>query len=131
MRYFTFSAETIEIEFRPFAALAWLGAGFEVRVGGRRFHPKLDRLGLNTATDFDFDVDGRRISGCVRSLAPMWFAPRILYAIVVDGKEVARGSQVLKRWYFCYLAWALLFTTVLLAGLGTLALTLGLKAALQ
>jgi hypothetical protein len=113
---------TIEIEFRSFGAFAWLVAGFEVRVGGRRFHSKLDRVGFTTSTDFDFDAEGKRVSGQVRSLAPMWFIPKMRYAVLIEDKEVARGEQMLKRWYLSLIVACLIVVAVVFAFGGILAL---------
>ena len=118
MRSYSSHGQTIEVEFRPFGVFLWLLAGFEVRVGGRTFWPKLTRIGFTTATEFDFDLEGQRVSGVVRALGPMWFLPRMRYTVVVAETEVARDIQTLRRWYLSYLAWGACFVILLLALLG-------------
>lgn len=108
----------IEVDLRSFGAFAWLVMGFEVRVGGRVFHPKPDRVGFRTRTEFDFDTDNTRVRGVVRSLAPMWFLPRLGYVVEVEGKEVGRGVDWLRRWYLSYAAWLSVGMVLLLALLG-------------
>jgi len=118
MRSYTSHGQSIDVEFRPFGVFLWLLAGFVVRVGGRTFYPKLTSIRFTTATEFDFDSDGRRISGVVRSLGPMWFLPRMRYAVIVSDSEVARDIQTLRRWYLSYFSWGVLFIVFLLALLG-------------
>jgi hypothetical protein len=122
MRSYTLHGQTIEVEFRPFGAFLWLCAGFVVRVDGRSFYPKPTGASFMTETEFDFDADGRRVSGVVRSLAPMWFLPRMRYAIFISEHEVERDVQTLHRWYLSYLAWGVCFVTMLLALLGVVTL---------
>ena len=124
MRSYTSHGQTIDVEFRPFGAFLWLLAGFVVHVGGRTFYPKLTAIRFTTATEFDFDADGRRISGVVRSLGPMWFLPQMRYAVVVEDSEVARDVQTLRRWYLSYLAWGGCFLLILLAALGVIILVI-------
>jgi hypothetical protein len=118
MRSYTSHDQTIEVEFRSLAVFLWLIAGFVVRVGGRTFYPKPTGIGFTTATEFDFDSDGKRISGVVRSLGPMWFLPRMRYAVVVGNVELARDIQTLRRWYLSYLSWGVAFVVFFLALLG-------------
>ena len=122
MRSYTSHGQTIEVEFQPFGAFLWLLAGFVVRVGGRTFYPKPTRTALTTATEFDFDADGQRVSGVVRSLSPMWFLPRMRYGVFISESEVARDVQTLRRWYFSYLAWGVCFGVILLALVGVVTL---------
>jgi len=122
MRKYTSHGQTIDVEFRPFGVFLWLLAGFEVRVGGRTFHPKLTGIRFTTATEFDFDSDGRRISGVVRSIGPMWFLPRMRYAVAIGDSEVARDTQTLRHWYLSYLSWGVCFLTLFLALVGVVTL---------
>lgn len=122
MRSYTSHNQTIDVEFRPFGVFFWLFAGFVVRAGGRTFYPKLTGLGLTTLTEFDFDFEGRRISGVVRSLGPMLLLPRMRYVVLVGDSEVARDVQTLRRWYLCYCAWGVAFFVILLVLLGAVTL---------
>ena len=122
MRSYSSHGQTIEVEFRPFGVFLWLLAGFEVRVGGRTFWPKLTRIGFTTATEFDFDSGGQRVSGVVRALGPMWFLPQMGYTVVVAETEVARDIQTLRHWYLSYLAWGVCLFILLLALVGVIAL---------
>jgi hypothetical protein len=120
MRAYTFENQSIEVEFRPFGVFLWLLAGFEVRVEGRSFFPKFDRVGFNTTTDFEVDVAGSKVPGVVRSLGPMLVLPRMRYSVSIAGSEIARDAQVLRRWYLSYIAWAAVLICFFLALLGAL-----------
>jgi hypothetical protein len=124
MRTYSSHGQTIEVEFRPFGVFLWLLAGFVVRVGGQTFWPKLARIGFTTTTEFDFDLEGRRVSGVVRALGPMWFLPRMRYVVIVAETEVARDIQTLRHWYLSYFAWGGCFLVLLLALLGLIALVI-------
>jgi hypothetical protein len=121
MRSYTTHGQTIDVEFRPFGVFLWLLAGFVMRVGGRTFYPKLTSIRFTTATEFDFDLDGRRISGVIRSLGPMWLTPRMRYAIIVGDSEVTRDIQTLRHWYVSYFAWGVACIVLLLALYGAVA----------
>ena len=127
MRTYTYEGQTLDVQLRPFGVFLWLCVGFEVRVGGRTFLPKLDRAGFNTATEFELNIDGSRVPGVVRSLGPMWFLPRMRYSVSIAGSEIARDAQVLRRWYVSYLAWGAVFVVILLALLGALALAAAIR----
>jgi len=118
MRAYTVDEQRIEVTLKPFGAFVWLVVGFEVRIGPKIYHPKLDGVGFNTRTEFDLEIDAQRVSGEVRSLRPTWFIPKMHYAVCVAGQEVARDVQMLRRWYLHYAAWALLIIILLLALLG-------------
>lgn len=109
----------IEVELRPFRVFLWLAYGIEVRVDQRKFLPKLDRIGLTTYTDFEIESqDGSRTTGVVKSLAPMWFLPRVKCSVIVDNTVIAREVFPLHRWYLTYLAWFIVMLILLLAVLG-------------
>ncbi|MCA1660249.1 MAG: hypothetical protein LC642_06910 [Verrucomicrobiaceae bacterium] len=120
MRRYTSHGQTIEVEFRPFGIFLWLLAGFVVRVGGRTFYPELIRARFMTSTEFELESDGQRIRGVVRSLAPMLFLPRMRYAVSVADHEIARDTQILKRWYLSFISFIILLVVLLLALVGAL-----------
>lgn len=120
MRTYKSHGQSIDVEFRPFGVFLWLLAGFVVRVGDRKFYPELGRARFTTSTAFEFDSDGERILGVVRSLAPMWFVPRMWYAVIVDGLEIARDAQVLRRWYLSFVSFMVILVVLLLALVGAL-----------
>lgn len=109
----------IEVELRPLGVFLWLAYGIEVRVDQRKFLPKLGRIGLTTSTDFEIESqDGSRTTGVVKSLAPMWFLPRVKCSVIVDNTVIAREVFPLQRWYLTYLAWFIVMLILLLAVLG-------------
>ena len=118
MRSYISHGQSIEVELPLFGVFLWLAGGFVVRVGGRTFYPKLTRVSFSTATEFDFDSDGRRISGVVRSIDRVRFPSRLQYAVIVDGVEVARDMQSFRRWYLSYFAWGVVFVFIWLAIVG-------------
>lgn len=120
MRSYSWNGHLIEVEFRSLGAFLWLAAGFEVRIGKRTFLPKLDRIGLNTSTDFEIESDGTRTLGVVKSLAPMWFLPRMKYSLIIGDAVIARDVLTLRRWYLSYLAWFVVLLVLSLALLGLL-----------
>lgn len=122
MRSYISYGQTIEVSVCPFGAFLWLTYGIVVRVAGRTFYPKPTRIGLTTSTEFDFDFEGQRITGCVRTLGPMWFLPRLPYAVLVEGTEIARDVQTLRHWYLLYIAYLVASIVFLLIALGTLTL---------
>lgn len=124
MRSYSSHGQTIDVAFQPFGVFLWLVGGFEVRVGGRTFHPKLTGIHFKTSTEFDFDFEGKRVTGVVRSLGPMWFLPRMRYAVVVAETEIARDIQTLHRWYLSYVAWGVCLVILLLALLGAIVLVI-------
>ena len=120
MRSYTSHGQTIEVDLRLFGVFLWLGGGFLVHVQGRTFYPKLTRIGLTTATEFDFDSDGRRISGIVRSIGGVRFPSRMQYAVEVAEIEIARDTMSFHRWYLSYFAWGMVFIFISLAIVGLL-----------
>lgn len=119
MRSYISHGQTIDVEFRPFGAFLWLVAGFVVRVGSRTFYPRLTRIRLTTETEFDFDVDGRRVTGVVRSLNPMWLL-RKRYVVIIGDCEVARDIQILQRWYLSFISWGVAFIFFLFTLIGVI-----------
>ncbi|MEM6692722.1 MAG: hypothetical protein AAF664_25060 [Planctomycetota bacterium] len=124
MRKYSFEENEIEVQLRPFGIFLWLFVGFVVRIDGRTFTPNLDRVGLNTQTDFLIRIGDRELDGVVRSLGPMWFLPRMRYSITVDGSEIVRDVQTLNRWYVSYSMMGLVIFTCLLALIGALFIAL-------
>ena len=120
MRSYNSHGQTIEVTPRLFGLFLWIACGLEVRVGDRVFLPKMDRLSLYTSTEFDFDAEGKRVKGVVRSLAPVWFIPRLSYSVTVDGLEIAKDTQMISRWPLMYIGWllvaAIVFFTIIGAG---------------
>jgi hypothetical protein len=95
--------------------LLWLSFGIVVRVQGRTFHPKLiGDIQFKTQTEFDFDVDGKRISGVARTLNPLAFR-QVRVAVLVENVEIGREPQTVERWYLSYLAWMIVAAALLLA----------------
>jgi hypothetical protein len=117
MRTYTSHGEPIQVELRVFGAFLWLCFGIVVRVQGRTFYPKLTGIRLKVQTEFDFDADGKRISGVVRTLNPLWFR-RVRFAVFVENSEIARDVEPLERWYLSYFAWAIVGCVLILASLG-------------
>lgn len=117
MHTFTSHGETIQVELRLLGATLWLAYAVVVQVQGREFYPKLNRIGFLTQTDFDFDVEGKRVCGAVRTLRPIFIgsAPAV---VSVEGKEIGRDSLRAKRWYLNFLAAAILGVVLILALLG-------------
>lgn len=118
MAIYRWREHDIEVEFRTFAFSFWLMGGLVVKVDGRRFYPALDKIGLNTGTEFQVEDGGKSYAGVVQSLGPMLFLPRLTYVVRVDGEEVARDRQVLKRWYLSCAVGCLLLAVLPLALLG-------------
>jgi hypothetical protein len=91
MQSYQWNGHIIEVELRPFGVFLWLACGFEVRVDKRKFLPRCERIGLTCSTDFEIvSQDGSRTNGVVRSLAPMWFLPRVKCSVIVDETVIAR-----------------------------------------
>jgi hypothetical protein len=120
MRNYESQGQTIEVELRFFPVFLWLAGGFVVRVGGREFWPKPTHFSLTTATEFDFDSNGRRVSGVVRAIGRVRFPSRMHYAVVVDDTELARDEMSFRHWYLSYFAWGMLLVFILLAFVGLL-----------
>ena len=119
MRSYQWNGHLIEVELRPFGVFLWLAYGIEVRVDKRKFLPRFDHIGLTTYTDFEIESqDGSRTNGVVRSLAPMWFLPRVKCSVLVNDTVIAREVFPLRKWYLTYLAWFMVMVVLLLALLG-------------
>jgi len=117
MRTYTSHGEPIQVELRAFGAFLWLCFGIVVRVQGRTFYPKLRGVRFKGQTEFDFDADGKRISGVVRTLNPLWFR-RVRFAVSVENSEIARDVELVERWYLAQLAWLMVGVLLILASLG-------------
>ena len=108
-RYIAFD-QIIEVEFRAFPVVWWLFAGFEVRVDGQVFHPKLDRAGFfsHPITEFYVVNGGQLIPGMVRGVGRWYFVRRKRYSLVVGLSELARETQPMRGWLpACFAALAL------------------------
>ena len=120
MRTYTSHGKTIEVTPRLFGIFLWIGFGFEVRIGDRIFLPKMDRFSWLTSTEFEFDADGKRVTGIVRLLAPIWFLPRARYSVTVSDAVIASDTQTLARWPLMYFGWLLVGMIVMLIVIGLL-----------
>ncbi|ESA38675.1 hypothetical protein N836_31185 [Leptolyngbya sp. Heron Island J] len=121
MRSYQWNESLIKVELRPFGAFLWLAYGIEVWVDQRRFLPTVDYVGFTTHTNFEIERrDGSRVSGVVRTLAPIWFLPRTKCSITINQEIIARDTFLLRRWYLSYLAWFLLGLFLLMALFGFL-----------
>lgn len=119
MRRYAAFHQTIEVEVRAFPATGWLLAGFEVRVDGQVFHPRLDRAGFFTHPLTEFYVvgdDGRMVPGMVRGIGHWFFLRKKRYSLVVGMSELARDTQRVRGWLpACFVALALGMVLVLAA----------------
>lgn len=121
MRSYTSHGQAIEVELRPFGVFLWLAGGFIVRVGGRTFYPKPKRISFTgTETEFDFDSEGRRVTGVVRSIGGVRSPARMQYAVAVDETEIARDIMTVHRWYLSYFAFVMVLVFIWLAVVGLL-----------
>ena len=120
MRRYTAFDQTIEVEFRAFPVVWWLLVGFEVRVDGQVFHPKLDRAGFfaHPITEFYVVNDGRPIPGMVRGVGRWFFVRRKRYSLVVGMSELARETQPMRGWLPACCAALALWTALALALFG-------------
>ena len=101
MRRYAAFDQTIEVEVRAFPAAGWLLAGFEVRVDGQVFHPRLDRTGFFAHPLTEFYVvgdDGRLVPGMVRGVGHWFFLRKKRYSLVVGLSELARDTQRVRGW---------------------------------
>ncbi len=121
MRRYAAFDQTIEVEVRAFPATGWLLAGFEVRVDGQVFHPRLDRTGFfaHPLTEF-YVVDdrGRMVPGMVRGVGHWFFLRKKRYSLVVGMSELARDTQRVRGWLPACLAAFTLWTLLALAAFG-------------
>lgn len=121
MRRYAAFDQTIEVEVRAFPAAGWLLAGFEVRVDGQVFHPRLDRAGFfaHPLTEFYVvDGDGQMVSGMVRGVGHWFFLRKKRYSLVVGMSELARDTQGVRGWLPACLVALALWTLLALAAWG-------------
>ena len=121
MRRYAAFDQTIEVEVRAFPAAGWLLAGFEVRVDGQVFHPRLDRTGFfaHPLTEFYvFGDDGRLVPGMVRGVGHWFFVRKKRYSLVVGLSELARDTQRVRGWLPACLVALGIWTLCALATLG-------------
>ncbi len=121
MRRYAAFDQTIEVEVRAFPAAGWLLAGFEVRVDGQVFHPRLDRTGFfaHPLTEFYvFDEEGRMLPGMVRGVGHWFFLCKKRYSLVVGMSELARDTQRVRGWLPACLIALVLWMLLALAALG-------------
>ena len=120
MRRYTAFDQIIEVEFRAFPVVWWLFAGFEVRVDGQVFHPKLDRAGFfaHPITEFYVVNDGQLIPGMVRGVGRWFFVRKKRYSLVVGLSELARETQPMRGWLPACLAALAWWIVILLAVFG-------------
>ncbi len=122
MRRYAAFDQLIEVEFCAFPVVWWLFAGFEVRVGGQVFHPRLDRAGFfaHPITEFHVWNDGQLIPGMVRGVGHWFFVRNKRYSVVVGLSELARDTQSMRGWVPACLAALAVWTMVLLAVFGAM-----------
>ena len=122
MRRYAAFDQTIEVEVRAFPAAGWLLAGFEVRVDGQVFHPRLDRTGFfaQPLTEFYVVADGRLLPGMVRGIGHWFFLRNKRYSLVVGLSELARDTQRVRGWLPACLVALALWTLFALAVFGAL-----------
>ena len=121
MRRYAAFDQTIEVEVRAFPAAGWLLAGFEVRVDGQVFHPRLDRTGFFAHPLTEFYVvsdDGRMVPGMVRGVGHWFFLRKKRYSLVVGLSELARDTQRVRGWLPACLVALALWTLLALAAFG-------------
>ncbi len=124
MRRYSAFDQTIEVEVRTFPVVWWLLVGFEVRINGQVFHPRLDRAGFfaHPVTEFSIVGDGQLVAGMVRGVGH-WFTLRHKrYSLVVGLSELARDTQPVRGWLPACLAALAVWTTLALAAVGAGAL---------
>lgn len=122
MRHYTAFDQPIEVEVRAFPVVWWMLAGFEVRVNGQVFHPRLDRAGFfaHPITEFHVLTDGQLIPGMVRGVGHWFFVRNKRYSLVVGMSELARDTQPVQGWLpACFVA-LILWAVLLLAIFGAL-----------
>ena len=120
MRRYAAFDQIIEVEFRAFPVVWWLFAGFEVRVDGQVFHPKLNRAGFfaHPITEFYVVNDGQIVPGMVRGVGRWFFVRKKRYSLVVGMSELARETQPMRGWLPACLAALALWTVLGLAVFG-------------
>jgi hypothetical protein len=121
MRTYQWNGHSIKVQLRPYGVFLWLAYGIEVWVDGRKFVPQFDHIALTTSTDFEIELqDGSRVHGVAKSLAIMWFLPRVKCSIAVGDTPIACEIFTLHKWYLAYIGWLIAFLLFLLMGLGVL-----------
>ena len=120
MRRYTAFDQTIEVEFRAFPMFWWLLTGFEVRVDGQVFHPRLDGAGFfaHPITEFYVLYDGQPVPGMVRGVGRWYSLRKKRYSLVVGMSELARETQPMRGWLPACLAALALWTILALALFG-------------
>ena len=120
MRQYTAFDQTIEVEVRAFPAVWWLCAGFEVRVDGQVFHPRLDGTAFfaHPITEFCVLYDGQLIPGMVRGVGHWFFLRKKRYSLVVGMSELARDTQSVRGWLLACLVALAVWTVLALAAFG-------------
>ena len=121
MRRYTAFAQVIEVEFRAFPVLWCLFTGFEVRVDGQVFHPRLDCAAFfaHPVTEFYVLNDGQLVPGMVRGVGHWFSLRKKRYSLVVGMSELARETQPMRGWLLACFAAVVLWIIVLLAVFGT------------
>ena len=122
MRRYTAFDQPIEVEVRAFPVVWWLFAGFEVRVNGQVFHPRLDRAGffVHPITEFYVVTDEQIIPGMVRGIGHWFSLRKKRYSLVVGMSELARDTQPINGWVPACLVAMGLWMVFLLAVFGGL-----------
>lgn len=120
MRCYTAFDQPIEVGVRAFPAVWWLCIGFEVRVNGQVFHPRLDRTGFfaHPITEFHVVTDEQIIPGMVRGIGHWFSLRKKRYSLVVGMSELARDTQPIQGWLLACLVAAVLWMVLLFAVFG-------------
>lgn len=121
MRRYPAFDQTIEVVVRAFPSTGWLLAGFEVRVDGQVFHPRLDRTGFFAQPLTEFYVvgdEGQMVPGMVRGIGHWFFVRTKRYSLVVGMSELARDTQRVRGWLPACLVALTLWTALALAAFG-------------
>lgn len=120
MRRYAAFDQPIEIEVRAFPAVWWLCTGFEVRVNGQVFHPRLDRTGFfaHPITEFYVVTDEQVIPGMVRGIGHWFSLRKKRYSLVVGMSELARDTQPIQGWMLSCLVALAVWTVLLFAAFG-------------
>ena len=123
MRLYTAFDQPIEVEVRAFPVVWWMLTGFEVRVNGQVFHPRLDSAGFfaHPITEFYVVTDTQIIPGMVRGVGHWFFVRKKRYSLVVGMSELARDTQPVQGWQAACLVSTGLWIMLLLAAFGALA----------
>ena len=120
MRRYNAFDQIIEVEVRAFPVVWWLLAGFEVRVNGQVFHPRLDAAGFfaHPITEFYVITEGQLIPGMVRGVGHWFSLRKKRYSLVVGMSELGRDTQFVHGWLPACLVALALWAVLLLAAFG-------------